>query len=109
MSGAGWTTNTACVEDYPLIDGTWHVVVAESHGHNLMITVDDGDDWRQNDSLVTLEAPDGGPVPSVPMELDTSQGAVVGVWQEPIDTSHGEAQDDFHRRKSHFTAVREWR
>ncbi|KAK8405865.1 hypothetical protein O3P69_001973 [Scylla paramamosain] len=97
VSGAGWAARTACVEGYPLMDGAWHVVAAECHGHNLVITVDDGDGWRRNDSLVTLEAADGSPEPPVPLEIDASQGAMVGVWQEPADTSQGEAQDDFHR------------
>lgn len=84
------------------MDGAWHVVAAERHGHNLVITVDDGDGWRRNESLVTLETMDGVPDPPLPLEVDVSQGAVVGVWQESTDTSQNDVQDDFHRRESHL-------
>lgn len=81
------------------MDGAWHVVAAERHGHNLVITVDDGDGWRRNESLVTLEATDGTPDPNVPLEMDVSQGVVVGVWQESTD-SQSDLQDDVHRCES---------
>lgn len=96
VSGTGWVGRTTCVEDFPLMDGAWHVVAAERHGHNLVITVDDGDGWRRNESLVTLEATDGTPDPNVPLEMDVSQGVVVGVWQESTD-SQSDLQDDVHR------------
>ena len=96
VSGAGWVTHTTCVEDYPLMDGAWHLVAAERHGHNLVITVDDGDGWRRNESIMTLEVTDKALEPPLPLEVDVSQGALVGVWQESTDTSQSEVQDDLH-------------
>ncbi|CAL4064812.1 unnamed protein product, partial [Meganyctiphanes norvegica] len=36
-------------------DGTWHVVMAERHGDNMLIAIDDGDDWRSNQSLINID------------------------------------------------------
>lgn len=103
VSGAGWAASTVCVEGYPLGDGVWHTVAAERYGHSLVIMVDDGDGWRRNQSLVTLDSMDGAPGPPPPLEVGTSQGAVVGVWQETVaDTTQGDLQDDLHKCESRF-------
>lgn len=108
VSGAGWAASTICVEGYPLGDGAWHTVAAERRGHSLVVTVDDGDGWRRNQSLVTLESVDGEPGPPPPLEVDASQGAVVGVWQEAVaDTALGDLQDDLHQRESSFILYRD--
>lgn len=54
VSGAGWLARAVCLESRPLSDGEWHTVKAERHGDNLVISVDDGDYWRHNESLVAL-------------------------------------------------------
>ncbi|XP_042894152.1 putative neural-cadherin 2 [Penaeus japonicus] len=44
----------ACVEGFPLGDGAWHTVRLERHGHNLLVSVDDGDGWRRNETLASF-------------------------------------------------------
>lgn len=72
VSGAGWLAHTVCVEGQPLGDGEWHTVRAERHGHSLVVEVDDGDDWRHNESLVWTS---GLPPP---LHLDKHDGVTVG-------------------------------
>lgn len=100
VSGAGWAASTVCVEGFPLVDGVWHTVAAELYGHSLVVTVDDGDGWRRNQSLVTLESMDGAPGPPPYLDVGASQSAVVGVWQETaVDTAQNDLQDDLHKRE----------
>lgn len=101
VSGAGWAASTVCVEGYPLGDGAWHTVGAERHGHSLVVTVDDGDGWRRNESLVSLEALEGVAGPPPALEVDAGQGAAVGVWQEAAaETTQADLQDDLNKRES---------
>ncbi|KAK3860230.1 hypothetical protein Pcinc_033702, partial [Petrolisthes cinctipes] len=74
VSGAGWLAQTVCVEGQPLGDGVWHTVRAERHGHSLVVEVDDGDDWRHNESLVWMMS-SGSPQP---LHLDKHDGVTVG-------------------------------
>ena len=37
-------------------DGAWHTVFGERHGDNLIVGVDDGDGWRRNESLASVQA-----------------------------------------------------
>lgn len=53
-SGEAAAALEACVEGFPLGDGTWHTVRLERHGHNLLVAVDDGDGWRRNESLASF-------------------------------------------------------
>ncbi|XP_037789239.1 neural-cadherin-like [Penaeus monodon] len=57
MSGAGWAMRTVCVDGRSLGDGAWHTLKVERHAHNLLVSVDDGDGWRKNESLPSLTAP----------------------------------------------------
>ncbi|XP_071536735.1 putative neural-cadherin 2 isoform X2 [Panulirus ornatus] len=100
VSGAGWTAQMVCVESYPLGDGRWHTITAERHGHNLVISVDDGDDWRKNESLLSLETTgeerhDRGP--PTPLEIDKHDGVTVGGLPEFVGvrlvTVHDDLQD----------------
>ncbi|XP_064098213.1 neural-cadherin-like [Macrobrachium nipponense] len=84
VSGAGWAARGACVEGRPVGDGHWHTVRAERHGHNLLISVDGGDEWRVNRSIPSLVPEEtslqeedivGPPVPS---EIDKLDGVTVG-------------------------------
>ncbi|XP_063588607.1 putative neural-cadherin 2 [Penaeus indicus] len=83
VSGAGWAgaAAEACVEGRPLGDGEWHTVSAERHAHNLLVGVDDGDAWRSNASLLTLEEEkEGGPGRRRPpaLDVDKQEGVAVG-------------------------------
>lgn len=96
VSGAGWTARRACVQRRPLGDGVWHTVAAERHGHNLLVSVDDGDGWRLNETLASLTAPDGlGPPP--PLNVDKHDGVTVGGLPEfmsvDLVTVHDDLQD----------------
>nr|XP_045586246.1 neural-cadherin-like [Procambarus clarkii] len=85
VSGAGWATRAACVEGRPVGDGAWHTIVAERHGHNLAVSVDDGDGWRRNESLVSLlQGPGarGVRVSPGPLEVDKHDGVTVGGMPE---------------------------
>ncbi|XP_071534107.1 uncharacterized protein [Panulirus ornatus] len=78
VSWAGRASRTVCVEGRPLGDGAWHTVRAERHGGSLVVSVDDGDDWRRNESLAT-PADEGMVVePPANLGLHQSEGATVG-------------------------------
>lgn len=85
-----------CVERRPLGDGAWHTVAAERHGHNLLVSVDDGDGWRRNETLVSLMVPRvKGPPP--PLAVDKHDGVTVGGLPEfmgvDLVTVHDDLQD----------------
>lgn len=61
----------------PLGDGAWHTVAAERHGHNLWVSVDDGDGWGFNETLESLETL-GGARPPPPLLVDKHDGLTVG-------------------------------
>ncbi|ROT67247.1 putative neural-cadherin [Penaeus vannamei] len=79
-AGVGGAAAEACVDGRPLGDGEWHTVSAERHAHNLLVGVDDGDAWRSNASLITLEEAEGGPGRRRPpaLDVDKQEGVVVG-------------------------------
>ncbi|XP_071534217.1 putative neural-cadherin 2 [Panulirus ornatus] len=97
LSGSGRAAREACVEGRPVGDGAWHTVTAERHGHNLVISVDDGDGWRRNESLVTLGTPDaeGTPTePPTPLDVDEEEGVTVGGLPEFVGVSLIRVLDD---------------
>lgn len=77
VSGAELAPRRVCVERHPLGDGEWHTIRAERHGHNLRLSVDDGDGWRCNETLPSLAAP-GGLGPPRPLKVDKQGGVTVG-------------------------------
>lgn len=77
VSGAGWEARQACVHQRPLGDGAWHTVTGERLGHSLLVRVDDGDDWRCNETLVGL-APFAVMAPPKPLRVDKHEGVTVG-------------------------------
>lgn len=96
VSGAGWAARRACVERHPLGDGAWHTIAAERHGHNLLVSVDDGDGWRLNETLASLAATSRlGPPP--PLRVDKHDGVTVGGLPEFVGvdlvTVHNDLQD----------------
>ncbi|KAG7168236.1 Neural-cadherin-like 10, partial [Homarus americanus] len=87
----------ACVEGRPVGDGAWHTIRAERHGHNLVVSVDDGDGWRRNESLVSLEQPDEeGDVREspVPLDLGQNEGVTVGGLPELVGVNIVNVLDD---------------
>ncbi|XP_066961725.1 neural-cadherin-like [Macrobrachium rosenbergii] len=83
MSVAGLTARTACVNGHPVGDGKWHTIRAESHGHNLIAIVDDGDDGRLNYSIpspVTHIQENSQKVTRRPMtlQIDKHDGVTIG-------------------------------
>ncbi|XP_069955275.1 putative neural-cadherin 2 [Cherax quadricarinatus] len=111
VSGVGWETREACVEGHPLHDGVWHLVRGGRHGHNLVISVDDGDLWSRNESLVTFdlvrdarERPGQGPGvrspppgnPPRPLIVDRNDGVNVGGVPEFVGTTLVAVHDDLH-------------
>lgn len=59
-------------------DGSWHTVRAERRGHNLILSVDDGDGWRRNESLVSLLPLPAAARPPTPLLVDKHDGVSVG-------------------------------
>ncbi|XP_063588683.1 neural-cadherin-like [Penaeus indicus] len=98
VSGAGWAARAACVEGRPVGDGAWHTVRAERHGHNLLVSVDDGDGWRRNESLVTLEegekAEGRNATPPAPLHVDKHDGVTLGGLPEFVGVSLIAVRDD---------------
>ncbi|MPC09092.1 Neural-cadherin [Portunus trituberculatus] len=96
VSGAGWAAQRVCVERRPLGDGTWHTVAVERHGHNLLVSVDDGDGWRRNETLASLTIP-GVEGPPPPLTVDKHNGVTVGGLPEfttvDLVTVHDDLQD----------------
>lgn len=80
----------------PLGDGAWHTVVAERHGHNLWVSVDDGEGWSFNETLESLDSL-GGAKPPPPLMVDKHDGLTVGGLPEftgvNLVTVHNDLQD----------------
>ncbi|ROT61234.1 putative neural-cadherin isoform X1 [Penaeus vannamei] len=76
LGGGSRSPQAVCVEGRPVDDGAWHTVRAERHGNNLLVSVDDGDGWRRNESLVTLE-----------------EGAVGRGWDPPVTSPSTDRED----------------
>lgn len=99
MSGAGWAARRACVERRPLGDGVWHTVCAERHGHNLRVSVDDGDGWCLNETLTSVETPGGAGRPP-PLMVDKHDGVTVGGLPEFLGVNLVTVQDDLQDSES---------
>ncbi|KAK8742415.1 hypothetical protein OTU49_001855, partial [Cherax quadricarinatus] len=99
LTGSEWTPMAACVEGRPLGDGSWHTVVAERHGDNLLVSVDDGDGWRRNESLASLlAAREGGRgrarAPPTALNIDKHDGVTVGGLPEFLGVELVGIRDD---------------
>ncbi|XP_071534252.1 neural-cadherin-like [Panulirus ornatus] len=96
------TSRGVCVEGRPLGDGEWHTVRAERHGHNLVVSVDDGDAPRRNVSLASLMVPSGGDdddaddtsKPPAPLDVDKHDAVTVGGVPEFAGVSLLSVHDD---------------
>nr|XP_045603729.1 putative neural-cadherin 2 isoform X2 [Procambarus clarkii]XP_045603730.1 putative neural-cadherin 2 isoform X2 [Procambarus clarkii] len=86
VSGPESTLQEACLESFPLGDGSWHTLRVSRHGPNLIISVDDGDGWRQNETLASLVSsvnladvhPLAATLPPAPVTVDKQDGVTVG-------------------------------
>ncbi|XP_076032740.1 neural-cadherin-like isoform X2 [Oratosquilla oratoria] len=54
QGGEHRTKQRLCLTSRPVNDGVWHYLRAERYGANLLISMDDGDSWRQNATIYTL-------------------------------------------------------
>ncbi|XP_071513117.1 putative neural-cadherin 2 [Panulirus ornatus] len=102
VSGAEWSVQEVCVEGFPLGDGSWHMIQVGRHGHNLIISVDDGDGWRQNETLIfqitTTSHGDMQAVvvaPPMPITIDKENGVTLGGIQEFIGLNLVAVHNDF--------------
>ncbi|XP_071513389.1 putative neural-cadherin 2 isoform X2 [Panulirus ornatus] len=102
-SGVGQAVQEVCLEGFPLGDGLWHMVRASRHGHNLIILVDDGDGWRQNETLASLLATTNfGDMQAVvagaplPIPIDEQDGTTIGGMPEFVGFSLVTVGDDLH-------------
>lgn len=80
-------------------DGSWHIVKAERHGHNLILSVDDGDGWRRNESLVSLLPLPAAATPPTPILVDKHDGVSVGGIPEFSGVKLITVLDDLHGSK----------
>ncbi|MPC21297.1 Neural-cadherin [Portunus trituberculatus] len=96
MSGAGWGERVACVEGRPLGDGLWHTIRAERSGHNLVLSVDDGDGWRRNESLVSFLSDPITVTRPAPLLVDKHDGVSVGGIPEFSGVTLITVHDDLH-------------
>ncbi|XP_068228176.1 neural-cadherin-like [Palaemon carinicauda] len=96
---------SACISGRPLGDGLWHTLKIECHGHNMLISVDDGDGIRQNNSLPSLNnhqsATDrdqqgfaGLSNLLLPFEIDQDNRVTVGGNLDQEDTGLGPDDED---------------
>ncbi|XP_071513325.1 putative neural-cadherin 2 [Panulirus ornatus] len=83
--GVELAVQEVCLESFPLGDGLWHTIQVGRHGHNLIISVDDGDGWRQNNTLASLFTTLGlrgmqavTAVPPMPINVDKQDGTTLG-------------------------------
>lgn len=109
VSGVGWAATTACVEARPLGDGAWHTLRAERHGHNLVVSVDDGDAWRRNESLVSLGKDAAKGVseqakgePPAPLVVDKHDGVTLGGLPEFMGVNLVSVHEDLQDSKCFF-------
>ncbi|CAL4184112.1 unnamed protein product, partial [Meganyctiphanes norvegica] len=74
------TPRVACIDGRPVNDGHWHVLRAERHGHNLVLSLDDGDGWRHNESLADHYTSDHDDSVGAPITVfvDKQDGLTVG-------------------------------
>ncbi|KAK8754583.1 hypothetical protein OTU49_016757, partial [Cherax quadricarinatus] len=85
MSCTEWGVQEVCLEGIPLGDGSWHTIRVGRHGHNLIISVDDGDGWRKNETLASFFTTTSlGDIqalvalPPLPITVDKQDGLVMG-------------------------------
>ncbi|XP_066957970.1 putative neural-cadherin 2 isoform X2 [Macrobrachium rosenbergii] len=85
ISGSPEINQEVCVEDYFLGDGFWHTLYVARQGYDLAISVDDGDEWRHNDTLtsfLTTLRPEGmqgtETEPPVPFNVDMEENVSIG-------------------------------
>lgn len=112
VSGVGWAATTACVEARPLGDGAWHTLRAERHGHNIVVSVDDGDAWRRNESLVSLGKDAAKGVseqakgePPAPLVVDKHDGVTLGGLPEFMGVNLVSVHEDLQDSKCFFIYV----
>ncbi|XP_063588701.1 neural-cadherin-like [Penaeus indicus] len=86
MSGAGWAVRTVCVDGRSLGDGAWHTLRVERHAHNLLVSVDDGDGWRRNESMPSLTAPmvGGGAAGGPSQAVEILDGVTLGCLPDDV-------------------------
>ncbi|XP_042220391.1 putative neural-cadherin 2 [Homarus americanus] len=101
--GVEWVLQEVCLESFPLGDGSWHTIRVGRHGHNLVISVDDGNGWRQNETLTSLltttvhgEMKAVVDNPPRPLTVDTKYGTIVGGIPEFVNRSLLTVHDDLH-------------
>ncbi|XP_042855909.1 putative neural-cadherin 2 [Penaeus japonicus] len=101
VRGGGREERAACVKGRPVGDGSWHTLRAERHGHNLVVSVDDGDGWRRNESIPALEGAGegGGWRPPPPLHVDKNEGITVGGRPEFAGVNLVTVRDDLHDSK----------
>ncbi|XP_071513352.1 putative neural-cadherin 2 [Panulirus ornatus] len=103
-AGAMQAIQEVCLDGFPLGDGSWHTVRVGRHGHNMIISVDDGDGWRQNQTLASLltntTTTDSGhvqavvTVPPVSFSIDKQDGMIVGGIPEFVGVTLATVHDD---------------
>ncbi|XP_071513597.1 uncharacterized protein [Panulirus ornatus] len=101
VSGMEWTAQEACLEGFPLGNGLWHTLQVSRHGHNLIISVDDGDGWRRNETLTSLLTTTSlgdlqavVTTPPMPIYVDNQHGTTVGGIPEFVGLSPKTVHDD---------------
>lgn len=82
----------------PLGDGAWHTITAERWGHSLLVRVDDGDDWRCNETLVGLTSR-ASLAPPEPLRVDKHEGVTVGGLPQFMGVELMAVQDDLQDSK----------
>ncbi|XP_066937059.1 putative neural-cadherin 2 [Macrobrachium rosenbergii] len=78
-----------CIEGFLIGDNNWHLLRAERYGHNLKISVDDGDGLLQNESfpsLVTHVDEEWVKEMPVPLEVNRNDGVTIGGMPEYTGT-----------------------
>lgn len=112
VSGAELSQQEVCLEGLPLGDGSWHTVRAGRHGLNLILSADDGDGWRQNETLASLLTTTNfgdmqvviAGVP-VPILVDKQDGTTVGGAPEFVGFSLVKVGDDLRDSELQSTAL----
>ncbi|KAK8754585.1 hypothetical protein OTU49_016765 [Cherax quadricarinatus] len=101
ISGVEITLQEVCLESFSVGDGSWHTIRAGRHGHNLVVSVDDSDGWRQNETLMSLLTTtilgDMQAVvtqPPTPLLVDTQDGTLVGGIPQFVDNDLLTVHDD---------------
>ncbi|XP_068229142.1 putative neural-cadherin 2 [Palaemon carinicauda] len=86
-----------CIEGFVIGDNNWHLLRAERYGHNLKISIDDGDGFLQNESfpsLVTHADEDWVREMPVPLEVNKNDGITIGGMPEYTGTKLIAVHDD---------------